>query len=287
MSVRRVLLATSADYPLLGDDERLVLPGLAAKGVHVEPAIWTDPAVDWSGALVVVRSTWDYTTRRDQFLAWTDRVAAVASLWNPAAVIRTNTDKRYLVDAAQAGLPVVPTAWIARGTTRAIDDVLKERGWLVAVVKPSISAGAENTVRVALDAAASVQPLADAISADRDVMVQPYLRSVEDYGERSLIYIDGALSHAVRKFPMLAGARSPDDVELAAAADDEISLAQQALSWVGAPLLYARVDIARLDDGTPALMELELTEPRLFLRYADAAERFAAAIARLACAGPT
>lgn len=279
MPERRVILATSADYPCLGDDEALVLPGLAERGIDAAPAVWSDPAVDWSGALVVVRSTWDYVTRRGEFLAWADRVDAVAALWNPAPVLRTNTDKRYLAALARAGLPVVPTAWIDRGATREIGTVLRDRGWAIAVVKPSVSAGAHDTVRVTPESAAQAQALADAITVDRDVLVQPYLRSVEDYGERSLVHIGGALSHAVRKAPMLAGARSPEEAEPAVAAEDEISLAQQALAWVGTELLYARVDIARLDDGTPVVMELELTEPRLFLRYAGAADRFAAAIA--------
>ncbi|MEP7054299.1 MAG: hypothetical protein ABI912_03540 [Actinomycetota bacterium] len=282
MTGRRVLLATSADYPRLGDDERLVLPALAARGIEAEPAIWTDPDVDWSGALVVVRSTWDYTRRHAEFIAWTERVTSVATLCNPAAVIRTNTDKRYLAVLESAGVPVVPTAWIDRGTTRILDDLLRERQWPVAVVKPSISAGAQDTVLVTADSAAEVQVLADAIAAERDVMVQPYLRSVEGYGERSLIYLGGEHTHTVRKSPMLAGARSPDEVEPATPSDDEIALAELALEWVGTELLYARIDLARLDDGTPVIMELELTEPRLFLRYADAADRFAAVIAAAA-----
>ena len=246
------------------------------------PAVWSDAEVDWTAALVVVRSTWDYPLRRAEFVAWAERVAAVATLCNPAGVIRANTDKRYLADLETAGLPVVATAWIDRGTTRSVAELLRERGWPVAVIKPAVSAGAKDTMLVTPRTAEEIQPLADAIAASRDVMVQPYLRSVEGYGERSLIYLGGALSHTVRKVPMLAGADSPDEVAPAAAADDEIALAEQALDWVGAELLYARVDVARLDDGTPVIMELELTEPRLFLRYADAAETFAAAIAAAA-----
>lgn len=263
----------------MGDDERLVLPGLAERGIEAKTAIWSDPEVDWAGALVVIRSTWDYTRRRDEYLAWADRVAAVATLANPAPVIRSNTDKRYLTDLAAAGVPTVPTAWIDRGTTASITALMSERQWPIAVVKPAVSVGAQDTMQVRLESTQDAQRLADAIAAERDVMVQPYLASVDGYGERSLIYLGGALSHTVRKAPMLAGATSPDDVAEAVATGDEIALAEQALSWVDAELLYARIDTARLDDGTPVIMELELTEPRLYLRYADAADRFAAAIA--------
>lgn len=263
----------------MGDDERLVLPGLTGRGIEAMTAIWSDPDVDWAGALVVIRSTWDYTRRRDEYLAWTDRVAAVATLANPAPVIRSNTDKRYLTELAAAGVPTVPTAWIDRGTTASVADLMSEHQWPVAVVKPAVSVGAQDTMQVRLESTADAQRLADAIAAERDVMVQPYLASVDGYGERSLIYLGGALSHTVRKAPMLAGATSPDDVAEAVAAGDEIALAEQALAWVDTDLLYARIDTARLDDGTPVIMELELTEPRLYLRYADAADRFAAAIA--------
>lgn len=266
----------------MGDDERLVLPYLAARGIDASAAIWSDPAVDWSGALVVIRSTWDYTGRREEFVDWADRVAAVATLANPAPVIRTNTDKRYLTALAAGGVPTVPTEWIDRGTRSSVADLMRGKGWPVAVVKPAVSVGAQDTMLVRLEAADRGQELADEIATGRDVMVQPYLASVDGYGERSLIFFSGTLSHTVRKAPMLAGATSPDDVAEAVATDDEISLAQQALSWVDADLLYARIDTARLDDGTPVIMELELTEPRLYLRYADAADRFAAAIAAAA-----
>lgn len=282
MSLRRVLLATSADFPDLGDDEQLVLPGLASRGISAAAAIWTDPAIDWSDALVVIRSTWDYTLRRDEFLGWAEQVSSVATLWNPVPVVRVNTDKRYLIDLSAAGVPVVPTAWIDQGTTRDIAGLLREREWPVAVVKPAVSAGAHDTIRVTPESASEAQQLADRVASDRAVMVQPYMDSVDSYGERSLIYIGGELSHAVRKAPMLAGALSPDDVDQAIPADDEISLAQQALAWVNSELLYARIDIVRTADGTPVIMELELTEPRLYLRYAGAADRFAGAIATAA-----
>ena len=47
------------------------------------------------------------------------------------------------------------------------------------------------------------------------------------------------------------------------------------------PPLYARVDLLPGPDGAPQIVEVELTEPSLYLAYADnAAERFAAAIAQ-------
>ena len=63
--------------------------------------------------------------------------------------------------------------------------------------------------------------------------------------------------------------------------DDERRLAEAALATAGAPLLYARVDVARGEDGRPLIMELELIEPSLFLmQHPPALERFADAILR-------
>jgi hypothetical protein len=275
----RVLLATWGEHPHLYGDEQLVLPELTRLGVPAEPAVWTDESVDWAGALVVVRNTWDYTSRYGEFVRWVDRVDRTATLWNPADVLRRNIDKRYLESLAAAGLPVVPTAWIGRGKAADLDDVLATRGWARAVVKPAVSAGARDTLLVTYENAELARDLVARVSADRDVMVQPYLESVEGYGERSLVYFAGAFSHAVRKPPMLAGAAPLDEPEPVEVAADERSLAERAIAWVGRELLYARVDIARADDGTPMLMELELTEPRLFLQHEGAAARFATAIA--------
>src|SRR4051812_1710742 len=107
-----VLLASCAQARGLDDDEPLLLAALAAAGWTGAGADWAAPSGGWAGAeVVVVRSTWDYAPRRAEFLAWAHRVDAVTALHNPAAVLDWNTDKRYLAELAQVGLPVVPTAW--------------------------------------------------------------------------------------------------------------------------------------------------------------------------------
>jgi glutathione synthase/RimK-type ligase-like ATP-grasp enzyme len=202
-------------------------------------------------------------------------------MWNNAEVIRRNTDKRYLADLAAAGVPTVPTEWLAVGAEFDLGELLEQRGWDVAVVKPTVSAGARDTMKFTEGTVAGATELVRRVTVSREVMVQPYLQSVEEYGERALVFIDGELSHTVRKHPMLARATSPFEADPAVAAADEIALAEQVLGTVGDDLLYARVDVARFADGSPVLMELELTEPRLFLADGDgAADRLAAAIAR-------
>jgi glutathione synthase/RimK-type ligase-like ATP-grasp enzyme len=205
-------------------------------------------------------------------------------------VIAWNTDKRYLRELAAAGVPVVPTTWVA-----------PEDAWSPPtdgewVVKPAVSIGSRDTGRYALPAqrelvAAHVARLQ---AAGRLAMVQPYIPSVDRYGETALIYLGGAYSHAIRKGPMLAGpdpavqgtdtgalyveeeitARTPTDAERAAA---EATL--RALPFDASGLLYARVDLLDTPDG-PIVIEVELTEPSLFVGTAPgAADRFAAAVA--------
>src|SRR5215213_5753384 len=104
---RRVALATCRELPTLDADDARLLGLLALHGLAAAPAVWDDPAVDWSGFdLIVLRSTWDYPKRPAAFLAWVDRLPRVL---NPAPVVRWNADKRYLLDLAAAGVPVIPT----------------------------------------------------------------------------------------------------------------------------------------------------------------------------------
>src|SRR5262245_52333817 len=109
-STLRVALATCPELPELDADTQWLVTALKKKSVLVFPAVWDDPNVDWEGFnLVVVRSCWDYASRRDEFLAWAERMPHLA---NPASILSWNTNKRYLSDLAEFGMPVIPTTWI-------------------------------------------------------------------------------------------------------------------------------------------------------------------------------
>jgi hypothetical protein len=281
-----VALVTCADLPDLYPDDALVIGPLATLGITAEPAVWDDPTVDWSGyALVVLRSTWDYPTRRDEFLAWARGVPRLA---NPVDVVAWNTDKRYLADLADAGVPVVPTTWVPPGQAWSPP---AEGGW---VVKPSVGAGSVDAGRYDLAdprqrslAVAHVGRLGE---AGRTAMIQPYLSAVDTHGETGLLFVGSAYSHAIRKAAMLSGPAEPveglykvEEFSARRPSSAEVDVATRALAAVpGGParLLYARVDLIAGPDGRPLVTELELTEPSLFLATADgAAQRLAAAIA--------
>jgi glutathione synthase/RimK-type ligase-like ATP-grasp enzyme len=275
-----VVLVTASQLPRADEDDAPLRSALAAAGVSARTLAWDDPRVDWSQARAcVIRSTWNYVHHHDAFLAWAERCAAVAALWNPLPILRWNSHKRYLLQLAEAGLPVVETRLCPRGARA--DLALLAGDWPEVVIKPAVSAGSLHTVRVARADFAAGQAHLDRLLAVEDALVQPFLSSVEDYGERALVWIDGALTHAVRKGPRFAG--DPQQISAAVAiASDEAALADMVLAAVPRPWLYARVDLARDTRGRPCLMELELVEPSLFLDRSPAAlVGLASAIQRL------
>jgi glutathione synthase/RimK-type ligase-like ATP-grasp enzyme len=282
-----VALATCAEMPEGDDDERLLPPALAARGIDARFAVWDDPAEDWGAFdLVVVRSTWDYTVKRDAYLDW---AGSVPRLLNTAAVLRWNTDKRYIDDLAAAGLEVVPTAFVVPGGPRP-----PLHGEVV--VKPAVSGGAMDTARFATDRHRQAhEHLTTLQSEGRVAMLQPYLGSVDDRGETALIHLGDEFSHAIRKGAILRPGAAPlgaGDLEMGMFAAENITpreptpaereLGDAVVAYVRerfGPPLYARIDVVEDDAGEPRVLELELTEPSLFLASADgAAGRFAAAI---------
>ncbi|OUC93703.1 ATP-grasp domain-containing protein [Streptosporangium minutum] len=266
---------TFADPDGVDDEQEPTLAAWAEAGITGHVVRWDDPEVDWAAFdAVVVRSVWDYVDRRAEFLDWARRVESVTRLLNPAAVLERNTDKTYLRDLKA---PAIPTYWVAPG--EAVDfPVLDEY-----VVKPTVSAGARDTIRTG-DRQEAEAHAARLAAEGRTAMIQPYLDMVETEGETSLLYFGGRFSHAIRRNPMLAGnATTPgegnDHGELRTPDPDQVTLAEQVLAEFPG-VLYARVDLVRLPDGSPVLIELELTEPYLFLRYApDAAANLARALA--------
>lgn len=283
----KVALVTAVPARALDDDMDVLLAAFAAAGIAAEVAAWDDDSVDWAAYdAALLRSTWNYIDRYDDFLAWAARVSAVTSLLNPFAVVEWNTDKRYLADLERAGVPIVPSRFFEPGDSVGASAVeFVDAGEVV--VKPCISVGSRDTGRFAADDPAAVRHLERLLDAGRPVMTQPYLASVDQIGETAVVMIDGRPSHAIRKGPLLqrdaagvAGLFLEEHISERVAADDEQALGIDvlsklpgiaALAAVDHALTYARVDMLRHDDGSLALLELELTEPSLFLAADPAA----------------
>lgn len=270
-----LLLVTCSALPAGEPGHQTLGDALLERGITSRWVCWDDPDVDWSTSLVAVRSTWDYDTRVEEFLAW---ARSVPRLLNGAAVFAWNTDKAYLVELAAAGLPVVPTV--------SIDDEADLPGAIArfgtAVVKPRVGAGGRG-----------VQVLAgpDAqVTGAGPWVVQPLVSSVHTEGEYSVYVIDGEPRSMVRKVPAGEEIRVheeygghtvpvPRTAEAAGLARRTVIGAEEIL---GSRLEYARVDLLRLAEGTLAVSELEVTEPGLYLEeLPDNGAAFAAMVARV------
>jgi glutathione synthase/RimK-type ligase-like ATP-grasp enzyme len=274
-------IATCRPLPEPDVDENLLLEALRARGVEARMAAWNDPGERWDERVpTVIRSTWDYIHDLPRFLDWAEKAGQAAPLWNSVEIVRWNAHKGYLRELERRGHAVVPTEFLARGERARLADILKARGWRDVVVKPAVSAGSFGTKRFAAAEVALGQLHLDLLLAERDVLVQRYVDSVDDYGERSLVWIDGEFTHAIRKTPRFSGQEENVSTALPIAADEH-ALATAVLARHEHELLYARVDLARDERGMPMVMEVELIEPSLFLRQSPAAvTRLVDALAR-------
>ncbi|MFR9798256.1 ATP-grasp domain-containing protein [Streptomyces sp. MS06] len=290
----RIALVTCRPGPQVSADPDLpvLATALERAGAEARPVLWDDPHIDWAGFdLALIRSTWDYSWRSAEFLAWAERCGKATRLANPAEVVRWNTDKRYLGRLADAGVPTVPTRYLPPGAAAA-PALPTDHEY---VVKPTSGAGARYAARYTPEERATAErQLARMHAEGFTAMVQPYMSRIDAAGERALQYVGGRLLHASRKGAVLESG-TPYDVKKVAhpgltpwePTAAELSVAERALAAVPAAdeLLYARVDLVDGEDGRPCVMELELVEPNLFLfLHPDSAPRVAAAVLAAATA---
>ncbi|MEV7191291.1 hypothetical protein AB0N81_05720 [Streptomyces sp. NPDC093510] len=271
MASPRIALVTRRPQPGHDHDLSDLARAVGETGAEAHVVGWDDPDIDWSRFdLVVIRSTWDYSWRAAEYVAWAERCARLTRLANPADVVRWNTDKRYLGELAEAGVPVVPTYYRAPGEDAGLPDGDEEF-----VIKPTSGAGARYAARYRADERdAALAHLARMHEEGFTAMVQPYMRRIDVTGERALVFFGGQFLHAVQKGAVLApgtaydAAKTPHpDLRPWQPTEAELDVASRALAAApgGPGLLYARVDLVDGDDGAPRVMELELVEPNLFL----------------------
>lgn len=282
--MNRLAIATCAEFGQLTPDDQLLAAALRRAGLEVVPCVWNADDVQWDRFDgVLIRSVWDYHLAQPSFLEWVERTGRTLPVWNHPDLIRWNASKDYLQELAAGGIPTIPTIWIGRGPERLdLESILKRQGWSEAVLKPTIDLGALNLVRVRAGEAAAQESFDD-LRASGDVMIQPFLQSVEARGETSILFVGGERSHAVEKLP------GPDDFRvqerwggrsrLVTPTATDCEIAEAALSLLPRPPLFARVDLVSGPDGERCLIELELIDPNFFFATEPAAAaRFAAAV---------
>lgn len=285
---RPVALVSCAEARHHDHDLAPIVRALADRGRQSDIVDWDDAGVDWADyEAAIVRSPWDYHHRLDEFLAWLNRAASVTTVMNGVEHITWNTNKTYLGEMAAAGVAVIPTSYIVDAA--GLDDAGGSLDGDI-VVKPTVSAGANNTRRHVDDAAGARAHVAELLAMGKHAMVQPYQRFIDERGETGLVYFNATFSHAFRKGPILAtgdasmnGLFVEEEITPRRPNDQERELGDAVVDFLvakfGEAPLYARVDMVRGSAGVPVLMELEITEPSFFLHTsADAASRFASAV---------
>ena len=285
MSKVALVTAKSVAPPYDDPDMEPSLRALRRRRIDAQRVCWDDPTVNWNGFdLVILRSTWDYVDRYEEFFEWLTRLERDrVDIMNPVAAVRWTTDKRYLKSLEELDIAVVPTLFFGDG-----DRIDLPNDWTDLVVKPSIGAGAKDAARHGSHDGAR-EHIATLTARGRTAMVQPYLRSVDEFGETGLVYFNGKFNHAFRKSALLnAGPRpaeepfAPEEIKRRKPSVDERELADSVVDAVARQLLYARVDVVRGSDETPLVLEVELAEPSFFLtkskRWGRAARDFAVAV---------
>ena len=281
-----VLLCTSEELGGLPDDDSAFVQALAAEGLSTRIVPWTAPDMDWASARCVVpRSTWDYPYRVGEYSRWLDHVEGQSLLLNPAHLQQWNLHKGYLRELQEEGVRILPGLPLQRGTQLELEQELEARGWDEFVIKPAVGATARETRWYPWSQLEEGKRHLDRLLRDEDVLLQPFIPSVIECGELSLVHIDGRYSHTVRKRAAAGDWRVQDDfggtAESASPEQDELDLAARALAALPEPPLYARVDIVRDLDLLPAVIELELIEPVLYFGWRPAcASQMARSIAR-------
>jgi glutathione synthase/RimK-type ligase-like ATP-grasp enzyme len=267
-----VALVTGRSMPRPDGEMPLLVSALDARGVRAHVVVWGSP-FDWSSVpLVLVRSPWDYVGHLDAFLSWAEGVDRVTMLVNPVAVLVWNSHKSYLSALAGRGVPTIPTSVVPHAASSEAQGsaLANHRGEVV--IKPAVSVGAIGAFRGPAVSAEAGEHLG-VLTAKGDALVQPFQPAVLDEGEISLVYLGGAFSHAVRKVPRRGDyrvqVRYGGSVRSHQPTRQQRHVAETALAEAPAPVSYARVDM--VGEGDPLVMELELIEPELFLRFDPAA----------------
>ncbi|WP_181304461.1 RimK family alpha-L-glutamate ligase [Rufibacter sp. XAAS-G3-1] len=255
---------------LSGSEDGVLLEFLTSKGVDITLEDWNGPAVNWQQYDVAVfKSPWDYFDKFNEFRAWLDRMEAMnIRTLNPISTIRWNADKHYLLEVEKAGLPIVPSALLKRGTAVPLEQYFTRFQTDKLIIKPCVSGGAKNTFIVSKEEAEQVVPKLEGLLREEDFLAQPFMPQIQEEGEWSFLFFNGKYSHC-----LLKSAKSGDfrvqhffggTIHPQEAPAHLLAQAQKLVGQFAEGCLYARVDGVVVGEELQ-LMELELIEPFLYL----------------------
>lgn len=262
-------------------DEHLLIQALQERGCATRCVAWNDPSLSWrslvdAGSLILIRTRPSQPRERDVFLAWVDEVATGTLVLNSPRALRWNTYKRFLLDLARRGVPTLPGIWTCKGASPDLARLLHAQGWSQAVVKPVLASSTGSALLVNQQTIEKMQPQVEQWNQRHELLIQPWLPSVVEEGERSLLFIAGHFTHAVRKKAALVPSSS-DEAPIAPT-EEEVRLAGYVLEVVASciglsdttALSSACVNLVRDLDGQWRVLDVELAKPRLSLEWSEA-----------------
>jgi glutathione synthase/RimK-type ligase-like ATP-grasp enzyme len=266
----------------------LVRDILIQRKIGVDEISWRNPDAHWEQYdLVVIRSPWDYQSNCDAFLQALEKIEqSTTRLENCLNIVRWNIRKSYLMELQQAGISIIPTAWLQSPSVSDIRLLFEQLQADNIVIKPLVGANADNAFWLRTDSSPEILQQVATIFQDGTALAQPFIDSVIHFGEISLIFFAGEYSHSVLKNPRSGDFRVQEEhggvIRPYEPEPRIIEFARRSLQAVPEPTLYARVDVVLLPDHSPAMMELEIIEPSLYLSYdSESPARFADAIEKL------
>jgi glutathione synthase/RimK-type ligase-like ATP-grasp enzyme len=260
----------------VSNEDDLLVDFLASKGIPVTKEIWNDQEVIWNKYdIAIIKSPWDYFDHIDEFYTWLATMEQLnVKLLNPISVLKWNADKHYLKEIEQAGFNITPTIFLKKGKKIDLNEYFKTFDTGKLIVKPVVSGGAKNTLKVSLGTTEAHNHKINQLLRNEDFIVQPFLKEIEDDGELSLIFFGGKYSHTVLKKAASGDFRVQSTfggtVHLEDPSVKYIAKAKAYVDVFAKGCLYARVDVVVIDNDL-FLMELELIEPFLFLSISDQA----------------
>lgn len=252
-------------------EDRVLSEALAKKGITTVRVDWADQKFDWSRVqYAMFRSTWDYFYRIEEFKLWLAAAGNDIELINPLSLINWNLDKHYLKDLSLKGVPIVPTLFVEQGEAFNLIEYYRECESDKLIIKPAISGTARHTYLIDESNLNEHEPIFKKLINEECMLIQPYLSNIANEGEVSFLVFGGEYSHSVLKKAKTGDFRVQSDfggtVHAYIASKEEIKFVRDVITACEKVPVYARVDVARDDNGNMVLVELELIEPDMWLR---------------------
>ena len=265
------VFAVGPSAPHYTKDDIHLVRHLISRGHDVAPLLWGAPMEECERYdMLLVRSTWDYFERRDEFLQWLHQLdASKSKVQNPTGTMLCNIDKHYLRDFATQGIPVIPTIYIERDDPQPLHEHLATVDWDEFEIKPTISGGSYLTSRVQRDALTSFEETFQTYRAEHAWMLQPFMQEIVEQGEWTLVYFGGEYAHTILKTPKDGDYRVQEEfggsVHFTEPPKHLREQVDKVVDTIPYPWTYARIDGCMVNE-TFTLIECELIEPELFLR---------------------